>query len=276
MHFGLSTTGQYPADMPALYAMCLRSLRSRDLTLLNHFVHDANDSAPSAGTSRQVPFSDYEDSWRLAVLSGQPKLMTEAVQEWISAIRKNGSLTPEQLERWDREIERFANRLIHEALHLRAESLLKTYQEEQGTLVQPSPDRYICSLTEWQHYWEQSMHMLASVLQSQKQTGSDLMHDVTSFIDQNYQNEVSLYDIAARFHVSREYISRKFKQKHGINIPEYINRIRITKAKVLLQNPDMKVTAISELVGFKNDKYFSLVFKKQEGISPKEFRKLHI
>jgi two-component system response regulator YesN len=86
---------------------------------------------------------------------------------------------------------------------------------------------------------------------------------------------VSLYDIANRFHVSREYISRKFKQKHGINIPEHLNRIRISKAKILLQNRGLKMAAISEMVGFKNEKYFSLVFKKQEGISPKEFRKLH-
>lgn len=45
------------------------------------------------------------------------------------------------------------------------------------------------------------MSLLASLVQSQKQTGQDLIHDITAFIEQNYQNDVSLYDIANRFHV---------------------------------------------------------------------------
>ncbi|WP_436756517.1 helix-turn-helix transcriptional regulator, partial [Streptomyces sp. URMC 124] len=79
---------------------------------------------------------------------------------------------------------------------------------------------------------------------------------ITDYIEQHYQNEVSLYEIASRFHVSREYISRKFKQQHQVNIPEYINRLRISKAKILLQNPALKMAAIAEMVGFKNEKYF--------------------
>ncbi|WFB57917.1 response regulator [Paenibacillus sp. BR1-192] len=276
MHFGISPEGQYPVDVPELYAQCSNALRSRDLTVLNHFIHDAEQLRRSGmDHHRGVQFSGFEDTWKLAVLSGQPAPIGEAVDSFLAAIRKSGVLTPELLERWDREIDRFANHVIHETANPSSEALLKLYKEESATIERPSPDKYVCSLAEWQQYWDQLMSLLASALQSQKQTGQDLIHDITAFIEQNYQNDVSLYDIANRFHVSREYISRKFKQKHGINIPEHLNRIRISKAKILLQNPGLKMAAISEMVGFKNEKYFSLVFKKQEGISPKEFRKLH-
>ncbi|MEJ9219687.1 response regulator [Paenibacillus glucanolyticus] len=275
MHFGISSDGRYPQDIPELYARSSAALHSRDLTVLNHFIHDGEKQHLAAADHHNgVQFSGFEDSWRLAILSGQPGPIAEAVETWIAAIRKSGILTPELLERWDREIERFANHVIHEAANPSFETLLKLYKEESANMERPSPDKYICSLAEWQQHWGALMSLLASLVQSQKQTGQDLIHDITAFIEQNYQNDVSLYDIANRFHVSREYISRKFKQKHGINIPEHLNRIRISKAKVLLQNPALKMAAISEMVGFKNEKYFSLVFKKQEGISPKEFRKL--
>ncbi|WP_098749002.1 response regulator [Paenibacillus sp. EZ-K15] len=276
MHFGVSPDGQYPADVPELYARSSSALHQRDLTVLNHFIHHTEEQRRSGVDHHKgVQFSGFEDTWKLAILSGQPTPINEAVESFIAAIRKSSVLTPELLERWDRDIERFANHVIHETANPSSEALLKLYKEESATIERPSPDKYVCSLAEWHQYWIELMSLLASALQSQKQTGQDLIHDITTFIEQNYQNDVSLYDIANRFHVSREYISRKFKQKHGINIPEHLNRIRISKAKVLLQNRGLKMAAISEMVGFKNEKYFSLVFKKQEGISPKEFRKLH-
>ena len=187
-----------------------------------------------------MQFSGYEDPWKLAILSGQPAPITEAVESFIAAIRKSGVLTPELLERWDRDIERFANHVIHETANPSSEALLKLYKEESATIERPSPDKYVCSLSEWRQYWIELMSLLASAVQTQKQTGKDLIHDITAFIEQNYQNDVSLYDIANRFHVSREYISRKFKQRHGINIPEHLNRIRISKAKILFAKPGLE------------------------------------
>ncbi|MNE76734.1 HTH-type transcriptional regulator YesS [compost metagenome] len=83
---------------------------------------------------------------------------------------------------------------------------------------------------------------------------------------------MSLQEVAGRFYVSREYISRKFKQEYGINFSDYIGSVRINKAKLLLQNPNLKLSQISEMVGFHDVKYFSKVFKKQVGVTPKDYR----
>lgn len=274
MHFGTSPAGSYPGDMPKLYAKCLSSLASRDLTVLSHFIHDGDEVRSLAGNlPKALQFGSYEDSWKLAVLSGQPNLIADAVEAWTHEIRKTGVITPELLAQWDRDIERFANQVIYETAGAGSEPVHKLYREACSELESPNPNKYVFSLAEWQHYWTGLMNRLSSVLLSRTQSGGELIRDITDYIEQHYQNEVSLYEIASRFHVSREYISRKFKQQHQVNIPEYINRLRISKAKILLQNPALKMAAIAEMVGFKNEKYFSLVFKKQEGISPKEFRK---
>lgn len=275
MHFGISPSGSFPGKMPTLYAEGLNSLGSRDLTVLNTFIHEFGTPDNPPDPKGSLLFSNSEERWKLAILSGQEKLMGDAAEKWISDIWKSSVITPELLERWDRDIERFLIRLLHEAAGPSSDELLKKYHKSIAVLEHPNPNKYVLSLAEWQVYWQEMMNQLSQILLSLKLTGEDLIHDITVFIDHNYQNDLSLYDIASRFHVSREYVSRKFKQKHGINIPEYMNRIRISNAKILLQNPGMKIARIAEMVGFKNEKYFSLVFKKQEGISPKEFRKLH-
>lgn len=273
MHFGISPTGCFPADMPELYAAGLHSIRNRDLLRLNHFIHEVK---PNTSTVHHpILFSEIEDKLKLAILSAKPKLIAEEVEQWVNNIRKQGRITPELLERWNRDIDRFQIRIIHEYAGTATNKLLTQFYDQLASIQQPNPDKYILSLSEWQLYWQNALERLAQSLLSLKLTGQDIIHDITQYIEQTYKEDISLYDIANRFHVSREYISRKFKQKHQINIPEYVNRLRISKAKLLLQNPSLKIAMIADMVGFKNEKYFSLIFKKQEGLSPKEFRKLH-
>lgn len=54
---------------------------------------------------------------------------------------------------------------------------------------------------------------------------------------------------------------------------DYLSRIRIDKAKLLLHNPHLRIAQVSEMVGYHDEKYFSRVFKKLEGINPGEYRK---
>lgn len=102
---------------------------------------------------------------------------------------------------------------------------------------------------------------------------SQLVHDIRTFLDANYHREVSLQDIAERFHLSRENVSRKFKQVTGENLSDYVATLRIEKAKQLLANPSVRLSQIAEMVGIQDEKYFSRVFKKMTGLSPREYRK---
>src|SRR5690606_33665519 len=99
------------------------------------------------------------------------------------------------------------------------------------------------------------------------------IYDIARYLEQHYNRELTLQDLSEHFYVSREYISRKFKQQFGENIVNYISRLRIDKSKTLLLNPLLKISEIAQAVGFKDEKYYSKVFKKLEGCSPNEYRK---
>jgi two-component system response regulator YesN len=95
---------------------------------------------------------------------------------------------------------------------------------------------------------------------------------IEEYLKQNYQQDINLQEIADRFFLSREYISRKFKQEFHETITDYLAKIRIEKAKELLENPHFKIYEIAYHVGYHNEKYFSKVFKKLIGLTPNEYR----
>ena len=80
-------------------------------------------------------------------------------------------------------------------------------------------------------------------------------------------------EIADELHVNRRYISRFYKNKTGVNLFDEILKLRIESAKEYLLKTDMKTYEVSEAVGFEDAGYFSKMFKKIMGVSPKEFRK---
>jgi YesN/AraC family two-component response regulator len=97
---------------------------------------------------------------------------------------------------------------------------------------------------------------------------------IEEFLRDNYQKDIKLQEIADRFFLSREYISRRFKQETQETLTDYLMKIRVEKAKELLGNPTIKIYQVAEAVGYQNDKYFIKVFKKMEGITPKEYRNI--
>lgn len=87
------------------------------------------------------------------------------------------------------------------------------------------------------------------------------MQQIEAFLRVNYKQEITLQDIADQFYLSREHISRKFKQEYHETITDYVTRIRMEKAKELLGNPNLKIYEIAYHVGYQNEKYFSKVYK---------------
>lgn len=104
----------------------------------------------------------------------------------------------------------------------------------------------------------------------------NVIQQIEQFLLENYSKEINLQEIADRFYLSREYISRRFKQEFQSTITDFITNARMNKAKELLHNPKLKIYEIAFQVGYQDEKYFSKVFKKVEGISPNEFRSVNV
>lgn len=73
-------------------------------------------------------------------------------------------------------------------------------------------------------------------------------------------------------HLHPSYFSTVFKNATGLSFKEYLNKVRIEESKILLQNTDFSIIDIAVAVGFEDQSYFSKVFKKYTGTTPKQFR----
>jgi two-component system response regulator YesN len=91
-------------------------------------------------------------------------------------------------------------------------------------------------------------------------------------IHRYYAEDISLQSVAGQINVNPSYLSRVFKQERGENFVSYLTRIRIEKAKSLLESRRLRVYEVADRVGYHNYTYFSKIFKKVVGVSPEEFR----
>lgn len=91
------------------------------------------------------------------------------------------------------------------------------------------------------------------------------------YINENYKNEISLEDVAEHVYLSTVHMSRLFKKETGKNLMDYVNMVRIEKAKALLNTHKYKIYEVAEMVGFKDNHYFSTMFKKYAHMTPTEY-----
>lgn len=97
---------------------------------------------------------------------------------------------------------------------------------------------------------------------------------IKNYIDKNFIKNITLDHLANIFYINKFYLTRIFKFTYGITINNYINNLRITKAKELIRFSDLDFENIAISCGINDNNYFSRIFKKTEGISPKEYRRL--
>ena len=105
------------------------------------------------------------------------------------------------------------------------------------------------------------------------QVEADKIHQIKQFISEHSHKDISLNILAQRVNLSPIYISKMFKEKLGINYIDFLTECRIEKAKKLLNDPELSLKEITFEIGYHEPNYFSKVFKKMCGVSPKEYRK---
>ena len=98
---------------------------------------------------------------------------------------------------------------------------------------------------------------------------------MTDYIDKHYPDNLTVEAIADAACLSPGYAGRIFKEQLGLPIMDYVLKVRIEKSKKLLLNPHYQIQAIAEKVGYGDAGYFTKVFRKFEGITPTQFRKVH-
>lgn len=102
---------------------------------------------------------------------------------------------------------------------------------------------------------------------------ADEFSGVFRYIEQNLDQKISLTDLAEIGCMSIPSLSKKFKERTGLTITQYVNRERIRRAQILMKNPSNSLWQIAEITGFANVNYMIRVFKKVTGMTVGEYRR---
>ncbi|MBD3948551.1 helix-turn-helix domain-containing protein [Tuanshanicoccus lijuaniae] len=108
-----------------------------------------------------------------------------------------------------------------------------------------------------------------------EETGKSIrsrIEDLKFYIENNFEKNIRLSDLASQLFVTEQYLSKVFKEQNGIGVSEYLIKQRLAKVRQLLIETEDNVTDIAFATGFSNINSFNRIFKKYQGLTPTEFR----
>ena len=113
---------------------------------------------------------------------------------------------------------------------------------------------------------------LCETLKSKRVTYKEhVISSVQKYIQNHIEERLTLNEVAAVFGLSPNYLSVLFKKTCNVGFSEYITQMKVSKAKSMLLDQDLRVYEVADRLGFESAFYFSKVFKKVAGVSPREF-----
>ena len=113
---------------------------------------------------------------------------------------------------------------------------------------------------------------MENMLKNRSSINLRVVNKACDYIIDNCHRNISLEEVSQTVHLSHFYFSRLFKQEKGCNFVDFITKIRVDRAKIMLQNPDATVVQIASEIGYQDASYFCRVFRHVVGMTPKQYR----
>lgn len=101
---------------------------------------------------------------------------------------------------------------------------------------------------------------------------TDKFNDMVKYIEEHYTEGLTVSELARQFYVTPSYFAHFFKRRSGKSVIQYLNEVRVIKARLLLEQEDTPVSEVALRVGFDDINYFSRKFKQKTGKTPTEYR----
>ena len=152
------------------------------------------------------------------------------------------------------------------------ETLREAYrisQEEEG-VYELHIHRLMCQI--WQTLSENTYHIPEQPLTSTELTDQIRIKQMIGFIQEHFQEKLTLDDIAAQANISRNSCLSCFKRVLGMSPMEYVIGQRLERALHLLDSAELSVAEISDFCGFGDPSYFGKAFRKRTGLTPSQYR----
>lgn len=120
---------------------------------------------------------------------------------------------------------------------------------------------------------EELSDVLLQIYQEEEEYGGRYeIRRARKIIEEQYSMQLSLVSVAQQVNLSPQYFSKLFSETVGINFGDYLMNVRMRKSQELILTSDKKVYEIAEEVGIPNYRYFTALFKKYYGVTPKEYK----
>ncbi|MEG1523680.1 MAG: AraC family transcriptional regulator [Clostridia bacterium] len=124
-------------------------------------------------------------------------------------------------------------------------------------------------------YWLNSVieSFMESTFEFRSSKHRDIICKSSIYMQQHCTEKITLEDVAKHVYLSPNYFCKVFKDEMGESFSVHLNRLRMERSKLLLEDRSLKLTQISALLGYDDQSYFTKIFKKYVGVPPKEYRK---
>lgn len=125
-------------------------------------------------------------------------------------------------------------------------------------------------------YFRAAIHLqilMLSIAEGSEERSRDTeLQEIYEYMTEHFQEPIDLTMLASMYGTSVSYFTRKFRQKYIQTPIQFLNHVRLTNARLLLETTNLKIREVAEACGFEKLEYFCYVFKKQEGCTPTQFR----
>lgn len=106
-----------------------------------------------------------------------------------------------------------------------------------------------------------------------KTENQKLVQRISGYLTRNYAQKITIANLCKLFSISPRHLSRLFKKETGRTVIDMLHEIRIDKAKTLLLETDYKVIEVALNIGYDDPSYFSKLFQRVVGCSPRTYKK---
>lgn len=120
------------------------------------------------------------------------------------------------------------------------------------------------------------LHWCRKVVSSRPESGLSrgdfLYQSICNWLQENYAEPVSRESVATLFNISSNHLSRLFSQQGAMSFVDYVRWVRMGKARTILQKYHLSVGEVAKRCGYPDSDYFSRLFRRQFGLTPREYR----
>lgn len=262
----VSGEGWFPQDLRHLYDQSVSSFRKRIGSAQELFLR-LGEQQQQMETEVPLLYSLYEPPTLIHLLEAA---RWESIEEKLNAafeeVERKCAESPEHLMEVYFSIASSYSYIAHK--NGRPISLL--IGEDCDRMTYGMPFR---SMKELKHWAFKGLGRIREDMdQETKDSRASLINEIHHFIEHNIFKEVSLYTISTHVGLHPAYVSKIYKLMTGENLSDYVNRMRMEKAKYMLKSGADKIYEIAAQLGYQRPHSFNHAFKKSFGITPQEFR----